>query len=51
MTTTESSPSGRDDDDADTTAFPAPSWGTSTPQASKRPSRLFAKEDEIESIS
>jgi hypothetical protein len=51
MTTAESSPSRRDDDDADTTSFPAPSRDTSTPRAPKRPSKLFAEEDEIESIS
>jgi hypothetical protein len=50
MATAVSSPSGRDDDDADAATFPAPSQDTSTPQASKRPSRLFAEEDEIESI-
>jgi hypothetical protein len=51
IATVESSPSGRDDDDADTAVSPAPSRDTSTPQPSKRPSRLFADEDDIESIS
>jgi hypothetical protein len=49
IATAESSPSGRDDD-ADTAVSPVPSRDTSTPQASKRPSRLFADEDDIESI-
>jgi hypothetical protein len=51
MTTTESSPSGRDGNDADTVASPAPSRETSAPQVAKRPSRLFAEEDDLESIS
>jgi uncharacterized protein (DUF1684 family) len=47
----ESSPSRWGDDDADTAVSHVPSRDTSTPQASKRPSRLFADEDDIESIS
>jgi hypothetical protein len=50
ITTTDSSLSGRDDD-ADTAVSPAPSRDTSAPQPSKRPSRVFADEDDIESIS
>jgi hypothetical protein len=51
IATAESSPSGRDDDDDDDTVVsPASSRDTSTPQTSKRPSRLFADEDDIESI-
>ncbi|KAM0900633.1 hypothetical protein ACQ4PT_020475 [Festuca glaucescens] len=50
MTTAESSPSGRDDDDADVVASPAPSRETSAPQVTKRPSGLFAEEDDLELI-
>jgi hypothetical protein len=50
MTTAESSPSGREDDDADVVASPAPSRETSAPQVTKIPSRLFAEEDDLESI-
>ncbi|KAK1646771.1 hypothetical protein QYE76_064576 [Lolium multiflorum] len=49
MATAESSPSGRDDD-ADTTAYPAPSQEMSTPQVTKGSPRLFAEEDDLESI-
>jgi hypothetical protein len=51
IATAESSPSGWDDDDADTIVSLSPSRDTLTPQASKMPSRLFADEDDIESIS
>jgi hypothetical protein len=51
MTTAESIPSGRDDDDADAVAFPAPSRETSAPQVTQRPSRLLVEEDDLESIS
>jgi hypothetical protein len=51
MTTAESSPSGRDDDDADAIPSPAPSRETSAPQVTKAPSRLFAEEHDLESIS
>ncbi|KAK1685578.1 hypothetical protein QYE76_046426 [Lolium multiflorum] len=50
MTTSESSPSGRDDDDADAIPSPAPSRETSALQVTKGPSRLFAEEDDLESI-
>jgi hypothetical protein len=49
MATAESSPSGRDDD-ADATASPAPSREISAPQVTKGSSRLFAEEDDVESI-
>nr|XP_051197352.1 uncharacterized protein LOC127310747 [Lolium perenne] len=49
ITMADSSLSGRDDD-ADTAVSPAPSRDTSAPQPSKRPSRVFADEDDIESI-
>jgi hypothetical protein len=48
MTTAESSPSGRDDDDVDAIPSPAPSRETSAPQVTKGPSRLFAEEDDLE---
>jgi hypothetical protein len=51
MTTADSSPSGRHDNDADVVASLAPSRGTLAPQVTKRPSRLFAEEDDLESIS
>ncbi|KAK1641990.1 hypothetical protein QYE76_059795 [Lolium multiflorum] len=51
MTTAESSPSGRDDDDADAIPSPAPSRETSAPQVTKGPSRLFAEEDDLELFS
>jgi hypothetical protein len=41
--TSESSPRGQDDDDADAIPSPAPSRETSAPQVTKRPSRLFKK--------
>jgi hypothetical protein len=50
MTTAESSPSGRDDDDADAIPSPAPSRETSAPQVTKGPSRIFAEEEDLESI-
>jgi hypothetical protein len=51
MITAESSANGRDGDDADAIPSPAPSRETSAPQVTKRPSRLFAEEDDLESIS
>jgi hypothetical protein len=50
MTMVELSPSGREDDDADVVASPAPSRETSAPQVTKRPSRLFAEEYDLELI-
>jgi hypothetical protein len=42
MTTMESSPSERNDDDADVNPFPVPSWELSAPPAAKRPTGFFA---------
>jgi hypothetical protein len=51
IATTESSPSGRDDDDANVSPSPAPSREASTPPAPKRLSEFFAEEDDLMSIS
>jgi hypothetical protein len=49
MATAESSPSGCDDD-ADAAASPALSREMSAPQVTKGSTRLFAEEDDLESI-
>jgi hypothetical protein len=51
MTTTESSPSGRNDDDADVNPSPVPSREVSAPPAAKRPTGFFAEEDGLMLIS
>jgi hypothetical protein len=50
IATTESSPSGYNDDDANVNPSPAPSREALAPPAQKRPSGFFAEEDDLMSV-